>query len=76
MKEGVQERTPMAQRGGCVGVLHAGCYKLGLNSASIFFRTLSSILMSGGQGRLKPSPGSFFVKSMPSLLPLAISLAA
>jgi hypothetical protein len=26
--------------------------------------------MSGGQGRLKPSPGSFFVASMPSLLPM------
>ena len=38
--------------------------------------TISSILMSGGQGRLKPSPGNFFVASMPSLLPLAISLVA
>jgi hypothetical protein len=36
---------------------------------SIFFLVASSILMSGGQGRLKPSPGSFFVASMPSLLP-------
>jgi len=25
--------------------------------------------MSGGQGCLKPSPGNFFVASMPSLLP-------
>src|SRR5438876_936425 len=32
--------------------------------------------MSGGQGRLKPSPGNFFVASKPSLLPLAISLLA
>jgi len=32
--------------------------------------------MSGGQGRLKPSSGSFFVASMPSLLPQAISLVA
>src|SRR3989442_10571460 len=32
--------------------------------------------MSGGQGRLKPSPGSFLVASMPSLLPIAISLVA
>ena len=31
---------------------------------------------SGGQARLKPSPGIFFVASMPSLLPLAISLVA
>jgi hypothetical protein len=26
-------------------------------------------LINGGQGRLKPSSGSFFVASMPSLLP-------
>jgi len=32
--------------------------------------------MSGGLGRLKPSLGNFFVASMPSLLPLAISLVA
>jgi len=38
-------------------------------SFSTFAFTLSSILMSGGQGRLKPSPGNFFVASMPSLLP-------
>ena len=42
----------------------------------IFAFTAASILMSGGQGRLKPSPGNFFVASMPSLLPLAISLVA
>ncbi|MBI3851759.1 MAG: hypothetical protein HY298_16005 [Verrucomicrobia bacterium] len=42
----------------------------------IFAFTAASILISGGQGRLKPSPGSFFVASMPSLLPLAISLVA
>jgi len=55
-------------------IFHAGCYKL--KSFSTFAFTLSSILMSGGQGRLKPSPGSFLVASMPSLLPLAISLVA
>ena len=66
----------MAQRCGCVGVPHVGYYKLGLNSASIFRRTCSLIWINGGQGRLKPSPGSFFVASMPSLLPLAISLVA
>ncbi len=33
-------------------------------------RTIASILMSGGQGRLKPSPGIFLVASMPSMLPL------
>lgn len=32
--------------------------------------------ISGGQERLKPSPGSFFVASRPSLVPLAISLVA
>jgi len=37
----------------------------GLNNASIFFRTASSILMSGDQARLKLSPGIFFVASMP-----------
>jgi len=44
-------------------------------SFSTFAFTLSSILISGGQGRLKPSPGNFFVASTPSLLPMAISLA-
>ena len=53
---------------------HVGCYEL--KSSSTFAFTAASILMSGGQGRLKPSPGSFFVASMPSLLPLAISLVA
>ena len=43
-------------------------------SFSTFAFTLSSILISGGQGRLKPSPGNFFVASTPSLLPMAISL--
>ena len=47
-----------------------------LKSFSTFAFTLSSILMSGGQARLKPSPGIFFVASMPSLLPMAISLVA
>jgi hypothetical protein len=31
--------------------------------------TASSILINGGQGLLKPSPGSFFAASMPSLRP-------
>jgi hypothetical protein len=43
-------------------------------SFSTFAFTLSSILISGGQGRLKPSPGNFFVASKQSLLPMAISL--
>ena len=37
--------------------------------------TAVSILMSGGQGRLKPSPGNFFVACKPSLLSKALSLA-
>ena len=41
-------------------------------SFSTFAFTLSSILISGGQGRLKPSPGNFFVASMPSLLPISL----
>ena len=45
-----------------------------LRICSTFAFTAASILMSGGQGRLKPSPGNFLVASMPSLLPLAISL--
>jgi hypothetical protein len=40
-----------------------------VNRASIFRRTSSFILISGGQGRLKPSPGSFFAASMPILVP-------
>jgi hypothetical protein len=43
-------------------------------SLSTFAFTAPSVVMSGGQGRLKPSPGSFFVASMPSLLPMAVSL--
>jgi len=46
-----------------------------LNSVSIFFRVASSIRINGGQPRLWPSLGSFFVASMPNLLPMAISLA-
>jgi len=38
-------------------------------SFAIFAFTAASTSMSGGQGRLKPSPGSFLVASMPSLLP-------
>jgi hypothetical protein len=37
------------------------------NSESIFFRTVSSILINGGQARLKPSPGIFLVASMPEV---------
>jgi len=37
------------------------------SNVSIFFRVASSILMSGGHARLKPSPGSFFVASMPEI---------
>jgi hypothetical protein len=48
----------------------------GLKSFFAFALTLSFILMSGGQGRLKPSPGNFFVASTPSLLPMAIWLVA
>ena len=37
------------------------------NSALTFALTAASILMSGGQGRLKPSPANFFVASMPGV---------
>ncbi len=37
---------------------------------STFTFTAASILISGGQGRLRSSPGIFFVASMPNLLPL------
>src|SRR5256885_1784981 len=43
---------------------------------SIFAFSTSSILMREGLGRLRPSPGSFLVASMPSLLPLVISQLA
>ncbi len=43
------------------------------DASSIRLRTASSILISGGQGRLKPSPGSLRVASIPSLVPTAIS---
>jgi hypothetical protein len=33
-----------------------------LKSFSTFAFTAASILISGGRGRLKPSPGSFFVR--------------
>jgi hypothetical protein len=45
-------------------------------SLSTFAFTAASVLINGGQGRLKPSPASFFVASIPGLLPLAISLVA
>jgi hypothetical protein len=38
-----------------------------LKNFPTFAFTAASILMSGGQGRLKPSPGSFFVASMPEI---------
>ena len=41
----------------------------GLKNFSTFAFTAASILIIGGQERLKPSPGSFFVASMPSLRP-------
>jgi len=46
---------------------YVGCY--GLKSFPTFAFIASSILMSGGHGRLNPSPGSYFVASMPSSLP-------
>jgi len=46
------------------------------NRPSTCLRMFSSILMSGGHERLKPSPGNFFFASMPSLLPMAILLVA
>jgi hypothetical protein len=36
-------------------------YRFALKSFPTFAFTFSSILMSGGQERLKPSPGNFFV---------------
>ena len=51
---------------------HVDCY--GLKSFSTFAFTAASILMSGGQVRLKPTPGILFVSPMLSLLPLVISL--
>jgi hypothetical protein len=48
---------------------HVRCYRF--KSLSTFAFTAASILMSGGQGRLNPSPGNFFVASMLSLPPTA-----
>ena len=48
---------------------HVGCH--GLKSAAFAF-TAESILISVAQGRLKPSPGNFFVASIPSLLAMAV----
>src|SRR6266487_2826474 len=53
-------QTQLAQPGG-ESERDGGISQSLLNSASIFFRTFSSIQMSGGQGLLKPSPESFFV---------------
>ena len=46
------------------------------NKESIFRRTSSFIFMSGGHGLLKPSPGNFFVASIPNFEPIAISEVA
>src|ERR1041385_6801213 len=48
----------------------------GLSSSFIFCLTVSSILISGGQPRLWPSPGSLWVASIPILLPMANSVVA
>ena len=48
---------------------HVGCY--GLKSVSAFAFTAESILISGGQGRLKLR-GNLFVASIPSLLAMAV----
>jgi hypothetical protein len=50
-------------------------YKAAIHFSILAF-TASSILINGGHARLKPSPGNFFVASIPSLLPMAISLVA
>jgi hypothetical protein len=47
-----------------------------LSRELIFFRTASSILINGGQGRLKPSPGNFFVASTPGMLPDVFSYSS
>src|SRR5262245_51876869 len=60
------ERQPHFAFGPCHGRLLLGGY--GLKSLSTFAFTFSSILMRGGQVRLKPSPRSFLVASIPSLL--------
>ena len=66
----VAQRAPNARRAagydGCT-ICELGHWVL--NSASILLHTASFILMSGGQGRLKASPGNFFVAPMPGLLP-------
>jgi hypothetical protein len=46
------------------------------NRVLILFRTASSIFTGSGPTHLKPSPGSFFVAAMPSLLPMGISPVA
>jgi len=43
------------------------------NNPSIFFRTASSIFISGGHGLLNPSPASFRVASILDFVPIAIS---
>jgi len=46
---------------------YVGCYVV--KSFSTFAVTAASILMNGATGRLQPSPGSFFIASMPGSLP-------
>jgi len=56
----------MHYKGKIVNCFFHDCGDQLLKSLSTFAFTLSSILMSGSQGRLKPSPGIFFVARMPS----------
>ena len=58
------------------GPSHSRCHGLFPHSASIFRRTSSLILISGGHGLLNPSPASLCVASIPSFVPIAISEAA
>jgi len=59
------------QRGSHAGIMMLSVRKSTHTSrnASTFAFIAASILIRGGRGRLKPSPGNFFVASMPSLLP-------
>ena len=47
-----------------------------LKSFSTFAFTAASILINGGHGLLNPSPASLRVASIPSFVPIAISLVA
>lgn len=59
-----------------VVVIHELAPFLFFKNLSTRSETDSSMVMSGGQLRLKPSPASFFVASIPSLPPIAMSLVA